>query len=1410
MMKIIRSEGQSYTVIDEQADRKMMRGLRRKTNKLLPHGVCGDSLEIHPPQLGDFLGSEYRLVVRQVISALDKVITKPRRLANCDIQTYVDRTRLAVALWKRLDATYGQDLRELDDGGANYEEFRKFFFSKVHPYAERDCNFGNADVDENAKIIRKLDRNKTSREAAAGRWSAALWKSEGGKPNYEATAAAIWSHLFEHEVTVAKGDVRKRDPLSPVRAGGLISVRAQSIAHSAGHPLFRNTVAADTPDNTPENRRRAKRAALAAENIHEIYFERDIAAEIVTSTINVIEADLDSRRPPVQAQHFGAILYDHFGRIMARPDFQQYKLELWPLHNQVREFYRDLARSDRFKLATFGATRDLIKIKQLLPANRDALVRVLSGKSQNRDISELVRLGKLIAHATEMPTTIKDPQAEFERRLRELATSAGQNEIKRNESFTRVWRTAVALSLRSLEVLAPVDPNRKDKKDEKWSGDPSTTDYAKHVATHDGALTRFASGLALTFGAKKFEDKSRSESLLTPEGSDASLSAEKRSAEIAWGLLRIAAEIRNATSHFNTKRRLLELLTSEILVWQEMPTDFHNRKANVGHVIARDAFNRLLAFDLKLRRRVVLDEFLRLKVQEYVSKDNLDELFVELRQSPDMIGITMPKFMSVMQNAVNIGKVDGVKVPEWLKALKSLDLSDMSKQPDTANRFKIGVLRQLYETGFASWLAQKQGNAEFLREALSEVTAFKKQRFTSYQSEASQKGRGRYYAEPTLIAETLPIDESTTLDSLIKELHAQAMRDEALRHTYKADRTLQSERTSQVNAFKLDLFAYFLGTYLQETRFLKTDQNGKQANWLMDISRKLPDDQQADKVDFDKYAGDDTPLGGKGWHSHFYTWLYLVPMDELALLRHQFRKTRALEDKAEDKTWDRMLGEIDQLMGLCLRVSSAGFSGVEHAPVLNSMVSEDKDRKLLIDDLRRHEAALPGTNRGLRQLLQLGTHGPLTRIFAKHPVTKQELALLEELQKKQNLKEQEQAGSQVEKLDDLFSERNTLAKKIRAMAKERAPDLDKLRPLCINYQEKAAQAVIYNFSITGARLRDHVRLHQLLMRVLARLLDFTLMWERDKQYVYMGMLYRQMLDEINASQSGRVQEGPVFAASVAWNDPDRPSQLGFHLPEKLGRKLVEDKPSSDAAKPAFLPIWDQRMGYVLDGDERELRLLPEAERRLFSDAFVKIVVENPLDQEARAARKAKGLKSHPPEAHGKRPSHYTGKAQIRHDFAHFNMLRGERISNGDLSYLVNSVRSLVSYDRKLKNAVTTTIADILTDEGLTIRWKMREDRLKEAEVLPDLVRHLGYIRIKDFNPQFVTPKVSVRFTSMVMALFNFGSGGYRDIVGAGKDASASGELRYPTGSWEPALKAQLAVPEAFVDLRFDKLASAES
>ena len=438
-----------------------------------PRPNTGTSCRSPPARLVSYLTEDYRLVVRQVMSALDKVITKPRNLASCHLETYVDRTHLAMTLWAGLERHFGASVRNLENGEKAFLEFKKTWLWKVHPYADRTCDWNAPSTDENAGIIRKLGRNDVSREAAQGRWHEALWSEHNGKPDHEGTAKAIWSHLFEKEIKI-NAEPRQRHPHADVRSGGLIAARGEAIAQSARHPLIPDDVKPEAPHRAREERRKALRSALKADDIHALYFAEDIAALISERVIASVETHTDEHKPSVNAATFGRWLYDHFGRVGQRghPD-DDVKKALWALHNQVRDFYRTLAKSTRFRLAIHGRTKDVKKLQQLLPADRTALLRILNAKTRNTDISAFIRLGKLVAHATDMPAMVNNPQAEFERRLAFYATSEGQNEIKHNEAITRVLRTSVALSLRTLEVpLASADVRPEDH-------DPAGPAYAQ-------------------------------------------------------------------------------------------------------------------------------------------------------------------------------------------------------------------------------------------------------------------------------------------------------------------------------------------------------------------------------------------------------------------------------------------------------------------------------------------------------------------------------------------------------------------------------------------------------------------------------------------------------------------------------------------------------------------------------------------------------------------------------------------------------------------------------------------------------------------------------------------------------------------------------------------------------------------
>jgi hypothetical protein len=90
---------------------------------------------------------------------------------------------------------------------------------------------------------------------------------------------------------------------------------------------------------------------------------------------------------------------------------------------------------------------------------------------------------------------------------------------------------------------------------------------------------------------------------------------------------------------------------------------------------------------------------------------------------------------------------------------------------------------------------------------------------------------------------------------------------------------------------------------------------------------------------------------------------------------------------------------------------------------------------------------------------------------------------------------------------------------------------------------------------------------------------------------------------------------------------------------------------------------------------------------------------------------------------------------IRNNFAHFNMLQVDPGQSLDLNLTtcVNDARRQMSYDRKLKNAVSQSIIELLGREGLTLTWTMdatvRPHALEHAILKSKQANHLGNKRV---------------------------------------------------------------------------------
>lgn len=90
-----------------------------------------------------------------------------------------------------------------------------------------------------------------------------------------------------------------------------------------------------------------------------------------------------------------------------------------------------------------------------------------------------------------------------------------------------------------------------------------------------------------------------------------------------------------------------------------------------------------------------------------------------------------------------------------------------------------------------------------------------------------------------------------------------------------------------------------------------------------------------------------------------------------------------------------------------------------------------------------------------------------------------------------------------------------------------------------------------------------------------------------------------------------------------------------------------------------------------------------------------------------------------------------GAVGIRNGFAHFNMLK-RAAPSVDLTGCVNDARRLMAYDRKLKNAVSQSVTEILGREGLVLQWRMDDNhQLGAATITARQARHLGKLQLAE-------------------------------------------------------------------------------
>jgi hypothetical protein len=156
----------------------------------------------------------------------------------------------------------------------------------------------------------------------------------------------------------------------------------------------------------------------------------------------------------------------------------------------------------------------------------------------------------------------------------------------------------------------------------------------------------------------------------------------------------------------------------------------------------------------------------------------------------------------------------------------------------------------------------------------------------------------------------------------------------------------------------------------------------------------------------------------------------------------------------------------------------------------------------------------------------------------------------------------------------------------------------------------------------------------------------------------------------------------------------------------------------------FSGLWERDLYFVTLALIHELGLAP---KDVFNNKTLQCLADGQIVKAVRNVTHSDFKKRL--EGHFKTTKQIT---DIRNAFAHFNMLQGD--VSPDLTHWVNQARALMDYDRKLKNAVSQAVVELLKREGVDLVWSMDATQdphaLGNASIRAEMATHLGELKVE--------------------------------------------------------------------------------
>ena len=695
-MLIVKPYGRSSSERDEQG--RLRRVLRTTAESETPR------------ELAEFAKSHPELVIAQWASVIDKIARKPRGNQRPTQEQRELREALGQAAFRILHRK-GVFVERRD-------ELKRLWWRKIHPYGKGEEKRGGH---------------------PKGHWFEAFAGSvDPADVDADAVAGKIEHHLhvWEH---------RREGAIRPEKRAGLIAARAESIVGNVPRPPSEAGPSVRSDDQL-----------WSAADLERYESAGDVAAQIVQ-----VARDLKSKagrgHPRMSMRDAAPVLHEQFGRLFRGDDGTVPTVKgaceaepgLFALHMAIKDAYTGILKGRR--------TKD---VSSILPQTMDELMRLVEARRGNRELADLIRLGKVIHYESAPPGHGDQPAnivANWPNDIESSRywTSEGQSEIKRNEALVRVWRGVVALAARTV----------KDWADPQGSIDPDIL-FARKKALNenfDAAVCRRKIGLL--FGER--------DDVLAKASGDQPL------LELA---LQGLEQLRNSSFHFKGRQGFAKALVAV---------------GNCGSTEARSAAHELWCADEAGRAARLRDTMRSAHFEIFLCRAHCQAVF-DAVSKPSAAHPPLPRFRRVLQRAENAWKALRLPSPGNRAALEE----------DRGRLCQYRALKLVYERAFPEWLADRPACDlnNWIDRAVKRAT----------------KDARRINSDPHALAKIdglARLRDGETVDDFFDRLAAATATEFRVQRGYDPDPDRAREQSRYLENARLDVAAHAFKTYLRDTGF---------------------------------------------------------------------------------------------------------------------------------------------------------------------------------------------------------------------------------------------------------------------------------------------------------------------------------------------------------------------------------------------------------------------------------------------------------------------------------------------------------------------------------------------------------------------------------------------------------------